>query len=136
MDASFPGVHPVNMTTRQAGPGHFLREWRERKGLTLEQVVEKIELFGAERATPDDPLSTPIKMTHASLSRIERGLQPYNQRLLELLSEIYDAPEGVLINVRPGPQDVMWSIWEKLPPVERTRLIEIAKVMGRTGTDD
>lgn len=129
--------HHVHMAKRHTGPGHFLRDWREAKGLTLEQVVERVEMLGAERADSADPLSTPIKLTHASLSRIERGKQPYNQRLLELLSEIYDAPEGVLLNVRPGGQggqDAIWSIWESLSPTQRVQAAAVIEAIKKTGT--
>lgn len=135
MDPGVMGSHHVHMAKRRTGPGHYLREWREVKGLTLEQVVEKVELLGAERADESDPLSTPIKLTHASLSRIERGKQPYNQRLLELLSEIYGAPEGVLLNVRPVKgQEEIWSIWEGLSAPQRAQAVAVLEAIKKTGT--
>ena len=47
----------------------FIRNWRAHRNLTLAQLAQR------------------IGTTHATLSRIERGLQPYNQPLLEALAE-------------------------------------------------
>jgi transcriptional regulator with XRE-family HTH domain len=113
---------------------HYLREWREHRDLKLEQVAERIALMSAERADAD-PSAKQLTMTHATLSRIERGLIPYGQYLLEYLAEIYMTDPGSLIMRDPTQGEAIWSIWERLRPVERRQVEEIAKTIQRTGTD-
>lgn len=114
-----------------AKPRHFLREWREYKELALEGVAERIALLSQERADAD-PESRPMTMSHATLSRIERGLIPYNQYLLEYLAEIYMTDPGSLIMRDPTESEAIWSIWDSLKPAERRQVVEIAKTIKRT----
>lgn len=69
----------------------FFRAWREHRGLTLRAL--------AARLTDDegDPL-----ISYASLGRIERGLQPYSQPVLEAVAEALDVGPGFLISEKPG----------------------------------
>lgn len=123
-------VHHANMAKRK-GPGHFLREWRKLRELTLEQVAERVELLSTAWAAADHE-SRPISMTHATLSRIERGKLPYNQHLLELLAEIYQTDTASLIMRDPSDPDPIYSIWETLRPAERQQAVEIIKAIKRT----
>lgn len=59
-----------------------------------------------------------VHKSHATLGRIERGLIPYNQALLEGLAELYRCEPGDLIMRDPtslGP----WSIWDQILPEDR-----------------
>lgn len=133
MDLARTALHPVYM----AAARHFLRAWREHRDMTLEAVAERVALLSEQREAtmPDDPLKTPGRITHASLSRIERGLQPYNQVLMELLAEIYQTDQSSLLNRDPSDPEGIWSIWDQLKPVERAQVVEIAKALKRTGTE-
>jgi len=96
---------------------HFLRQWRKFRGYTLEQVAER------------------VGMTHQNLGKIERGKVPYNETLLDILSDIYRADKGSLIMRDPTMPDAFWSIYDQLTPPERLRLVQTAtEVMRRTGT--
>lgn len=114
-----------------AKPRHFLREWRDHRDLSLEQVSERIALLSSERSDAD-PESKRMTMTHATLSRIERGLIPYGQYLLELLADIYQTDPGSLIMRDPSEPDAIWSIWDKLAPADKVRVVELAKTFQRT----
>lgn len=120
-----------------AQPRHYLRAWRKHRDLTLEQVAERVQMIGAERAAAgDDPLSIPRTMTHASLSRIERGLQPYSQALLELLADIYQTDPASLLIRDPSDPDGIWSIWDRLQRRQRKDAVAmLAALVARTGTD-
>jgi transcriptional regulator with XRE-family HTH domain len=122
-------VHHAYMARR---PGHHLRAWRKKCDLTLEAVAEKVKELSAEKRLPnyDGPQLT---MTHATLSRIERGQIPYNQHLLEILAEIYQVDEASLIMRDPADPDGLWSIYEGLTAPQRVRVVEIAKTLKRTG---
>lgn len=123
-------VHHANMAN---DPRHFLRKWRKHRDLTLEDVAARIEMLSAERAF-NDPEARAMTMTHATLSRIERGKLPYNQHLLELLAEIYRTDIATLLMRDPEKAEAIWDIWEQLAPVQREQVVEIAKTIKRTGT--
>jgi transcriptional regulator with XRE-family HTH domain len=97
----------------------YLREWRKHRDRTLVQVAEELHV------------------THGYLSKVERGLQPYNQELLERLAELYRcAPVDLLIRDPSEPMNI-WSIWEQAKPGERRQIETVAEalVRGRTGTE-
>jgi transcriptional regulator with XRE-family HTH domain len=51
----------------------YIRAWRERRGYTLDDMLGRLDAIG-------------VKITGASLSRIERGIQPYSQDVLEAIA--------------------------------------------------
>ena len=114
-------------------PGHYLRAWRQVCGLTLEQAAERVERLSEARANAE-PATRAISMTHATLSRVERGKLPYNQALLEILAEVYKTDRASLIMRDPADPEGLWSIWEQLRPTERMQAVEVIKALQRTGT--
>jgi transcriptional regulator with XRE-family HTH domain len=127
-------VHPVYMsrkattqvTTRFKGkPPHrptFIRQWRVAKSMTLAALAERVgEKIGG--------------MTHASLSRIERGLQPYSQPVLEAIADELTAGDVASLLMRdPSDPNAIWSIWDQAKPGERRMIVDIAKTIVKTGT--
>lgn len=127
-------VHPVYMsksattkvTTRFKGAPRykltFIRQWRESKSMTLEALAERVgHKIGG--------------MTHASLSRIERGLQPYSQRILEAIAdELTGGDVASLLMRDPSDPNAIWSIWDQAKPGERKMIVDIAKTIVKTGT--
>lgn len=95
----------------------FIREWRQYRGYTLEQLAEM------------------IGTTHATLSRIERGQRPYNQVLLEILAEALLTDPASLLIRNPQEPTAIWTIWDQAQPGEREQIVDLAKVVvRRTGT--
>ena len=117
-------------------PRHFLREWRKSKDYSLETVAERVELLGAEPRFKLADSAGRRTMTHATLSRIERGLLPYNQVLLEILAEIYSTDVASLLMRNPLEGAGIWSIWDQLTTTERSSALTMltALVEKRTGT--
>ena len=77
-------------------PPHYLREWRKHRSLTQEQVIDR--LIAQDNAQ--------LPQTSASLSRLETGKQPYGERILEALAEIYQCKPWELIGRTPDMADV------------------------------
>lgn len=94
----------------------YMRQWREHRGLTLEQLAER------------------IGMTHASLSRVERGLQPYSQPMLEAIAEELMTDPASLIMRDPTDPEGIWSVWDQAEPGERALIVDLAKTITKTGT--
>jgi transcriptional regulator with XRE-family HTH domain len=95
-----------------------MRQWREYREMTLERAGEA------------------VGMSHAQLGRIERGLQPYNQELLERLADLYRTEPASLIMRDPTNEDAMWSLWDQAQEAERkdtAKYLEF-RVKSRTGT--
>lgn len=136
MDLRRRRAHSLFMAS-PSEPRHYLRAWRKHRDLTLEQVAERVEMLGAERrGAGEDPLANPKTMTHASLSRIERGLQPYSQALLEILADIYQTDPASLLIRDPSDPDGIWSIWDRLQRRQRKDAVAmLSALVARTGTD-
>jgi transcriptional regulator with XRE-family HTH domain len=72
----------------------YIRAWRDERGYTLDDMVGRLDTLG-------------VKITGASLSRIERGIQPYNQDTLEAIAEALNVTVAQLAEHNP-----------KLPPAK------------------
>ena len=97
---------------------HFLREWRQFRGLSQEAAASRLEL---DRTT---------------LSKIERGKVPYDQRLLEIAAEAYNCSPADLVMRDPSQANAMWSIWENLraaPAEDQRRVQAVVEAMLKTG---
>lgn len=112
-----PSAHTVRMARKTPKSRHFIREWRKFRGLTLEQLAER------------------IGMSHQNLGKVERGKVPYNQNLLEALADELRCAPPDLVMRDPSDPDGLWSIHDRLKPVQRRQLVAIAKTLGETGTD-
>lgn len=92
-------------------PRHHLRQWREHRSKTLVQVAEFLH------------------MTHGNLSKIERGIVPYNQELLERLAELYMCePADLIVRDPTDPHDI-WSVWEYAKPGDKAKIVSIARTI-------
>jgi len=76
-----------------------------------------------------------VELSHAQLGRIERGLQPYNQALLEALAELYGTEPSSLLMRDPTREDAIWSLWDQAKEGQRQEIEKYAEfVVKRTGT--
>jgi transcriptional regulator with XRE-family HTH domain len=66
----------------------FIRQWRKHRGKTLEQLGEAVD------------------MSHAQVSRIERGLQPYSQPVLEAIADALQTDPASLLMRDPSVPSV------------------------------
>lgn len=97
-------------------PRQFFWEWRQHRGMTLEQVAEK------------------AKMTAGNISAMERGAQGYTPAGLQALAEVYQTSPGWLLEVNPletnNPH--LLSIWDRATEPQRKMIVELARtVVGK-----
>lgn len=100
----------------------YLAAWRKHANLTLEEVAQRLEAFDK------------VPSTAASLSRIEQGHTPYNQRLLEALAVIYGTEPAALISRDPADASIV-DIWGSLDARGRRHIEAIAKALISTQDD-
>ena len=109
-----PGVYrampPVHKTKRKR-MRHFLREWREHRKLTQERAAERIGI------------------SRENLSRIERGLVPYNQDMLESSAIAYMCEPADLVMRNPLMPDPVQSLQDALKAAEPQKRTQIQQVI-------
>mgnify|MGYP003135553744 CR=1 FL=1 len=108
-------VEKVTPNFKPEKPGHYIRAWRKYRGLTLEQTAER------------------VGTTHATLSRVERGLIPYGQPLLEAIAIVLNCTPADLLIRDPESSESLWTIWDQLAPVQRQQIVEIAQTFRKAG---
>ena len=92
---------------------HFIKEWRKHRGLTQEQLAER------------------IGVAVSTISQIETMKQGYSQPTLEALADALQCEPADLLMRDPSREDALWSIWESLEPAQRNQITEIAKTFRR-----
>lgn len=70
---------------------HFIRAWRKRRDLTIQQMVDRLPSDEDGNAT----------LSIASLSRIERNQQPYSQEIVEAMANELDVSVSDLVGRNP-----------------------------------
>lgn len=90
----------------------FVREWRKARGYTLVQLAERLH------------------MTQPALSRIERGVRPYNQDFLEACAEVLQTDPASLLMRNPAEPDFMWSLWDRIPEARRDQASKVLETFA------
>lgn len=105
--------------TKEASDKHFIRQWRNLRGLSLRRLAERMELEPGEEL-----------ISAMSLSRIERGDQPYSQPILEALAVALDTEAWCLLEVDPMVDSEvvdLVSILRGMNAAERDRALRILR---------
>lgn len=99
---------------------HFIKEWRKFRGLTQEQLAGRLEKM------PGEPLS------HASVSRLEREIQPYQQESLEAVAVALNCTPAQLLSVNPyeTPDVDLFRVIQGLAPDKRKQILDIARILA------
>lgn len=92
----------------------YIRAWRNKRGYSLDEMVSRLAAIGVET-------------TGASLSRIERGIQPYNQDTLEAIADALDVPVSYLIERNPDLPPA--KIYDLLPHLSKDEAEQAEKVL-------
>lgn len=94
----------------------FIKQWREYRNLTQEELAERLET------------------SKASISRIEGGQQAYTQDFLEACADALMTDPASLLMRNPADEEAVWSIWDKAKIGERQMIEEIVRTVVKTGT--
>lgn len=104
--------HYVHMAKKP----HHIREWRKHRGLTQEQLAERIGI------------------TRSYLTKIERGDRRYDQPFLEAAADALRCEPADLIMRDPSQPVSIWTIWEQLQPSERIQAEAIIRALKGVGS--
>lgn len=71
--------------------------------------------------------------TAATISRIERSLQPYSQDLLEALAAALQCEPADLVALSPPSKDQLelWTVIRSMPDEQRQQAIRVVKAMAQ-----
>ena len=67
---------------------------------------------------------------------LERGLRGYAQETIERLADALSTDVASLLMRNPDEPDAIWSIWDQAKPGERRLIVDLAKTIIKTGTDN
>jgi transcriptional regulator with XRE-family HTH domain len=90
----------------------FFREWRKHRGLTQDQVAER------------------MGTTKTRVSLKETGKEPWDQDYLNSLAHILACDPIDLLARNPGDPEAPWAIWDALRPDQRKRAIRVLKALA------
>lgn len=85
----------------QPRPRLYLREWRKHRGLSQERLAERL---GTNKSV---------------ISELESGKARWNGDHLAALADALDCEPVDLIVRNPTDPEGIWSIWERVKPVDR-----------------
>ena len=96
---------------------HFIKEWRQFRKLTQEQLAER------------------TGMSANNVSQLENYRQGYSAEGLAAIAEALNCEPGHLLMVDPTKDGAIWSLWEKAKPGERSQIIAVAEaIVRKTGS--
>lgn len=106
----------------------YLKEWREARGLTLEQLADAVteitESWG-ERA---------MKLSKSDVSKLERGIRRFNSDQLEAFSLVLRAEPGDIVQYTPEQADEIKRIVGAI--LKRGRAIDLRLLRTLAGDDE
>jgi transcriptional regulator with XRE-family HTH domain len=95
----------------------YIRAWRKKRGYTLDQMVGRLAELG-------------VSTTGATLSRIERNDQPYNQDILEPIAEALGVSRADLLENNPDiPDAQIYDLMTHLDAREKDQALSVLKAM-------
>ena len=104
------------MTTKPTKRRTFIREWRQARGLTIEQLAARL----------DD-------MAPSNLSMLERGQRGYVQDTLERIAQELQTDVAALLTRKPTEDEPISQIWNEASPAQRRQIVAIAKTITGAG---
>lgn len=121
-DAHSARVYHLDMRKRQLGK-HYIKEWRLKRGLSLRQLSERLE---------SEPGGDPV-LSQMSLSRIERGLQPYNQETLEAIAFALGVQPSDLISVHPDVEGEVIDLLRHMGKGKQEQVVAVIRALAANG---
>jgi len=94
----------------------YIREWRQFRELTLEQLAGALE------------------MTASHFSMLERGQRGYTQETLEAIAATLKTSAASLLTRNPLKDEAEWQIWDQADPADRKLALQLLQTIKNSGT--
>lgn len=104
---------PARQTYRRT----YIAEWRKFRGYSQVRLEHRME------RSPGEPL-----ISRVSIGRIEKGLQPYSQPILEAIAEALDCTPWELLEVNPLKQGEVVDLMRFIRSMDNAKVGELAKI--------
>lgn len=91
----------------------FLKEWRNHRGLTQEQLAERSEL------------------SQGLISQLEKNTTDFSGETLARLANALQCEPADLMMRNPLDQEAPWTIWDTLDKPQKVQAVEIMKALKR-----
>lgn len=111
--------------TMRNKPGHFIKEWRLSKKLSLRKLADRLVTDTFE----------PV-ISYASLSRIEKGKQPYSQEVLEAIAAALGTSPASLLIFDPSRDSGLLTIWDTIPVRDRKKALKVIRQFSASDDSD
>lgn len=104
---------------------HYLREWRNHRGLSLRKLADRMEI------EPGVPLTS-----HANIDRIEKFQQPYTQEIMESAADALGTTVAAILTVNPKKEGAVVDLLDlvRIRDPETVRAI-LTGLPEKTGTN-
>lgn len=89
----------------------YIRQWRNHRGYSLDRLAEM------------------VPMDKSNLSKVERGILPYNQEMLERIADSLMTDPASLLMRDPSNDSAIWSIWDRASIGERLQIEAVATAL-------
>jgi transcriptional regulator with XRE-family HTH domain len=106
------------MIEEPAHPPHFIKEWRQHRKLSLRKLAQRMEVSPGEEM-----------LSHASIQRIENGLQPYTQETLHAFAHALNCEPWMLLEVNPLVDGEVVDLMSKLRKLQGDQREQAMKVL-------
>lgn len=106
------------MIEESAHPPHYIKEWRQHRKLSLRKLAQRMEV------SPGEEL-----LSHASIQRIENGLQPYTQETLHAFAHAFNCEPWMLLEVNPLVDGEVVDLMSKLRKLQGDQREQAMKVL-------
>ena len=90
----------------------FLRAWRLHRKMTLNEACLAFDM--------DD----------TNLGRIERGIVPYNQSVIEAAAELYKCGVGDILERDPKDLETITEIWSRASDDQKDQILTVARALS------
>lgn len=124
------GRKPLGVTKRvrpnfkQKPPRNFVREWRQHRTYTQDDLADRLEtMFG-------------LKITTASLSRMETMKQPMETGLLDLIGKVLNTSPLALMSRGPKDAPGLDEIWARIPQENRKQAMRVLTALAGDGATE
>ena len=103
------------MKNRELGK-HYIKEWRLHRKLSLRKLADRME------TEPGVPLTS-----HANIDRIEKGVQPYSQEILEAIAVALDVSVTDLLSINPTKNAEIVDLLNAMPDKTKETAFKMLK---------